>query len=490
MKEMNRKIGIGFLWNLASLFMTRGASTIFTLMLAYFLTPEVFGFIAMLTVVFELASTIVEGGLGQALIRSKVVSNTDLNTVFCSNLLLSVLSYAVLFWGAPFIAKYYSQPDLVVLIQVMGVVIFFNTFKIVQIAVLSRDMNFKAQMKANMLGVVVSGILAVILAWKGFGVWSLVIQVLSSALTSAIVLCLVCNWRPKLEFSSESFFNLFKFSRNLLLDGVLTVLFQNSYIMVIGRFFSAEVTGLYFLAKKISNLISRQLTGAVTQVTFPALSTLQDDNNLLKKKYREIIQLTIFMVAPVMSLVAGFASPIFELVFNDEWQMAVPYLQVLCIVGILFPLHALSVNLLNIKGRSDLVLKIGIVKKVVNLILLISAIPYGVMGIIISQVLGSVIAIIPNTYFSSRLIGYSLYDQAFDAVKPIVAAALAGFFVWYCVSFHLEEISILYLAFYAFVGLLVYLVVSLIVRAEGVAMLFVFCKKYLGIFLRYDSTIL
>lgn len=467
---MNRKIGIGVLWNLGSLFLTRGASIIFMLFLARLLAPEAFGLVAMATVVFELAGAFINSGLGAALIRSKTVSDADLNTVFHTNLLLSLLAYAALFAGAPYIADFYSQPELATLIQVMGLVVFINAAKVVQIAVLSRKMDFKTQMKANTLGVAVSGCLAMTAAWSGWGVWSLVVQMLSSALVSALVLWLASQWRPALQFSVESFSRLFNFSRNLLAESLLDILFQNSYILVIGRFFSAELTGLYFLAKKISNLISQQLTEAVQQATFPALSTMQDDNQVLLHKYRQIMQLMMFLIAPIMGLLAGLAPVLFKLMFDERWAGAVPYLQLLCVVGALYPLHALNVNLLVVKGRSDLLLKIGLVKKAVNLALLFFAIPFGVIGIVASQVIGTFLALIPNTYFSARLVGYSFFDQIKDVMKPLAAAAFAGITAWLATQVE-TPLLVISLLFAGTAGVFVYLLASLLLGAEGALMI-------------------
>jgi O-antigen/teichoic acid export membrane protein len=463
---MNRQIGVGVLWNLAGLFMTRGASTLFMLFLARLLAPEAFGLVAMAAVVFELANIFINSGFGTALIRSKTVSDADLNTVFYTNLLLSGLVYAMLFLGAPYVAGFYSQPELTTLIQVMGLVVFINAAKVVQTAVLSREMDFKSQMKANALSVAVSGTLAVTAAWHGWGVWSLAVQMLSASLISGLVLWFVSQWRPALQFSGESFSRLFRFGRNLLAEGMLSVLYQNSYILVIGRFFSAEVTGLYFLAKKISNLVSQQLTVAVQQATFPALSTLQDDNEALRQKYRQIMQLMMFLISPIMALLAGLSPTFFVLLFDERWVTAVPYLQLLCVVGALYPVHALNVNLLNVKGRSDLVLKVGLVKKAVNLTLLFLAVPYGVFGIVVSQVIGTFLALIPNTYFSARLVGYSPLDQIKDVVKPLFSALVAGFGSWFFVGL-VEGNSLLALIYGGFFGLTTYLVTSFFIRAEG-----------------------
>ncbi len=467
---MNRKIGVGVLWNLASLFLTRGASTIFMLFLARMLAPEAFGLVAMAAVVFELANAFINSGLGAALIRSKEVSDADLNTVFYTNLGLSLAAYAAIYAGAPYIAAFYSQPELTALVQVMGLVVFINAAKIVQSAVLSRKMDFKTQMKANTLATVVSGILAVTAAYQGWGVWSLVVQLLSQAVVSSAILWMGGNWRPAWQFSTESFSRLFAFGRNLLAEGLLSVAYQNSYVLVIGRFFSAELTGLYFFAKKISNLISQQLTGAIQQATFPALSTLQDDNATLKYKYRQIMQLMMFLIAPIMMLLAALAPLLISLAFDEKWQGAVPYLQLLCVVGMIFPLHALNMNLLNVKGRPDLIFKVGLVKKAVNLTMLFLAIPYGVLGIVVSQVIATFLALIPNTYFSARLVDYSTVEQVKDVIKPIGAAMLAGAGAWWSAhAIPAHPMIVLMLSGIAGVG--IYILTSFVIRAEGALML-------------------
>jgi len=468
--SLNRKIGAGVFWNLASTFLTRGASTLFLLFLARILAPDAFGLIAMATVVFELANAFVNSGLGAALIRSKNVSNTDLNTIFLANLGLSVVAYAIIFASAPYIALFYSQTELVALVQVTGLIVFINAAKIVPTVVLSRKMDFKTQMKANTTAAVVSGVLAVTTAYQGWGVWSLVVQMLSQAAISTVILGIGGNWRPSWQFSKESFARLFAFGRNLLAESLLQVAFQNSYILVIGRFFSAELTGLYFFAKKISNLISKQLTGAVQQATFPGLATLQDDNAALKYKYRQIMQLMIFLIAPVMMLLAALAVPLISFLFDQQWQEATLFLQLLCIVGMIFPIHALNINLLNVKGRSDLVLRVGLIKKTVNLSLLFLAIPYGVLGIVASQVIAAFLALIPNTYFSVKLVGYSLREQINDVIKPISAAILSGTSAWLLVQL-LTTHQIVTVLLSGLLGVGVYLATSVVIRAEGFVML-------------------
>lgn len=435
MKSMNKKISVGVFWNLASFMLNRGASTIFTLFLARLLAPESFGLIAMLMIVMELAQHFSQSGLGLALIRSKEVSEEDLSTIFYSNLILSILAYAGLFSIAPFLSAFYQQPLLVDLLRVLGLVVFLNAMTIVPTALLSRQMNFRTQMIANTLGVIVSGIVAVLLAWHGVGVWSLVAQSMVATAVTVSIIWYTTAWVPKLLFSIDSFKRLFGFGVNLLAIGVVRILVENSYIVVIGRVFSAEVTGLYFFSSKISQLISMQLTRAVQRATLPAMATLQEDSKSLRRKYRQIIQTMMFFISPVMGMTAAMAEPLIEAILGEQWNGAIVYTQLLCIVAALYPLHAINVNVLNVKGRSDLVLKIGLIKNATSLLLLFGTLSFGVFWIIVGQIINSFVSLLPNTYYTVRLIDYGIKDQLLDVIKPVLAAVIAAFSVHLIVIF-------------------------------------------------------
>ena len=466
MRDMNRKISAGVLWNLAGLFMKNGASTVFTLFLAKLLAPESFGLIAMITIVFQVATVIVQSGLGQSLIRSESVSQTDLNTVFYTNMVMAGLVYAAIFFSAPWVAHFYEQPVLVELLRVTALVVVFNAAKMVQVAVLVRAMNFKAQMKANTTGVLLSGTAAVAAAYAGFGVWSLALQIVASAVVSTLILWIASTWRPSWSFSIRSFRHHFSFGVNLLAEGLLEVVFQNSYVLVIGRFFSAEMAGLYYFARRISDLISQQFTGAVQQATYPALATLQNETENLKAKYREIIQVTMAIISPIMFLIAALSEPVVSLLFGEKWLGAVPYIQVLSWVAVLYPLHALNVNALKVKGRSDLVLKVGFVKKAVSLSILVASIPYGVLGIVVGQAVASTLALLPNTYFCRRLVNYSLMEQMADISKPMFSAAVAAMSAWAVVRYmEAHDFTVLFVS--GLTGLFLYIVISLAVRSVG-----------------------
>src|SRR5690606_13128799 len=278
------------------------------------------------------------------IIRQKEVADIDLSTAFLTNLAFSLAIYLALFACAPWVAGFYGQPELIGLIRVTGLVLFINAFKVVQLALLNRAMDFKSLMRINSTATIVAGTLAVLMAYAGLGVWSLVAQFMIAAAVSTALLWLGGSWRPSLAFSAWSFRQMFSFGSKLTLESTLNVLYENSYVLVIGRVFSAEATGLYYFAKRIRDLIVDQLNSAVQQATYPAMAQLQDDLDGLRRMYRIVLQLLFYIMAPALMLITVLAEPLFRIAFDARWAPAVPYLQLLCIAGMLLPIHTVNFN--------------------------------------------------------------------------------------------------------------------------------------------------
>ncbi|MBE0471377.1 MAG: lipopolysaccharide biosynthesis protein [Methyloprofundus sp.] len=422
-----KKTTIGIVWNFAEQLARRGVGIGVTLLLAYFLTPVDFGLVAMMAVFLALGASLMESGFKQALIRLKDASQVDFNTAFYANITLGLVAYAILFGAAPWIALFYEQPGLVDLIRVAGLAVIVNSLQVVQVSILSRNLNFKTQLKVNLPAAILSGLLAVALAYLGWGVWALVAQMLTSAILVALLLWAQRIWRPSLSFSFVSLRQMYNFGYKLFLSGVLDTVFRNMYVIVIAKFFSASVAGLYFFAEKIKELMISQLVTSIQTVTYPALSTMQDDNVRLKAGYRKVIAMTTFLLFPAMLFLAALSQPLFEFLLPEKWWPAVVYLQLMALAGLLIPIHAINLNILKVKGRSDLFLYLEILKKAMIVLILWVSFQYGVIGILIGQIIGSVLAYIPNSYFSYRLIGYSVKEQLADFIPGLVlSGVIAG----------------------------------------------------------------
>lgn len=421
----------GIAWNFFEQLLRRGIGVLVTLLLAYFLTPEDFGLVSMMTVFLALGASLMESGFKQALIRFKDITQVDFDTAFYANIVLGLVSYLLLFVSAPYIAIFYEQPALVVLIRVAALGVVINSLQVVQLAILNRQLNFKLQLQVNLPASFISGFVAVILGYFGWGVWTLVVQMLLAASLATILLWMQNLWRPSLSFSYASLSNMYNFGYKLFLSGVLDTVFKNMYVVVIAKFFSANIAGFYFFAEKIKELLISQLVSSVQTVTYPALSTLQDDDIRLKAGYQKVISMTTFMVFPVMLFTAALAQPVFEFLLPQKWWSAVIYLQLMMIASVLYPIHSINLNILKVKGRSDLFLYLEILKKVMIVLIFWFSFRYGVVGILIGQIVSSVLAFIPNSYFSYTLIGYSIKEQLSDFMPGLMLSGVIAGFVFY-----------------------------------------------------------
>lgn len=424
--SLANKTLLGIAWNFTEQFSRRGVGLLTTFVLAYFLTPADFGLVAMMAVFIALASSLMDMGFKQALIRLKQAGQEDFDTAFYANILLGLLSYLLLFSCAPWIAVFYEEPQLTSLIRIAGLVVLIHAFQIVQSAILSRALNFKAQFKASLPAALVSSLVALLLAYQGAGVWALVVQVLVAELLIAVILWRQAAWRPAAGFNRVSLSSMYAFGYKLFLAGLLDTVFKNIYILVISKLFTASAAGLYFFAEKIKDLVLSQLVGSIQTVTYPALSTLQDDDAQLKLSYRSLIGVTSFLLSPALIFLAALAEPLFQLLLPEKWWPAAAYLQLMCLAALLYPLHAINLNILQVKGRSDLFLYLELMKKAIVVVVLLVSVQFGVLGILVGQLVSSILCYLPNSYYSVQLIGYSVAEQLADFLPGMLLAGLIG----------------------------------------------------------------
>lgn len=425
----------GVIWRFSEQIGRRGIGVAITLLLARFLAPEDYGLVAMMAVFLAVAQSLMDSGFRQALIRLQGARQVEFNTAFYANLGLGCIAYTLLFVSAPAIALFYDEPRLIILIRVAGLNILIHAFQVVQIAVLSRKLNFKAQLQASIPAGIISGLIAVGLAYLGAGVWALISQMLLSTFITTALLWHIQGWRPTLGFSRQSFKEMYNFGYKLFLSGLIDIVFKNLYVAVIAKVFAASTAGLYFFANKLKELVIAQLVGSIQTVTYPALASMQTDNVRLKAGYRKIIVVTTFLLFPVMLFLAALADPLFEFVLPGKWQPAVLYLQLMCFSGVMHPLHSINLNVLQIKGRSDLFLYLEVIKKVLQVIILAISINFGVIGILIGQIIGSVLAYLPNSYFTVRLINYSIREQIADFMPGLILSGVVAGVTYLAVSF-------------------------------------------------------
>ncbi|MEC3880155.1 lipopolysaccharide biosynthesis protein [Parapedobacter sp. 10938] len=457
----------GLFWTFSQQFSVKAINFVVQIVLARILLPEDFGLIAMLSVFMAIGSTLMDSGLTSSLIRTKEADEQDFSTVFYMNLVASLLVYLLIFVSAPFIALFFNQPLLEDIVRVYTLTFVIRAFSQVQNTRLTKAMNFKLQMTIQIPSVIIGGGIGILLAYRGMGVWALVWMNIVQAILSSLQLWLRSGWTPKFIFNMEKLRYHFNFGYKLTLSGLLNTIFTNVYNLVIGKYFSAAQLGYYNRADTLRMFPVLNLSSALNKVTYPMFASIQDDNVKLRKAYQILMQQVLYWLAPVMALLIVLAEPLFRFILTEKWLPAVPYFQLLCLSGVLYPIHAYNLNILNVKGRSDLFLRLEIIKKAIIAVGIICAVPFGIYGLLYFQLVSTVLAYFINTHYSGRMINYSTGRQFLDIIPTLVLAAGVGVIAWilyiYMISrFCIADIGVILLI--GIVYMFCYLSISIVLK--------------------------
>jgi len=415
----------GVKWTFLQQVGMQGIRFIISVILARILAPQEFGLIAMIAVFIAIGNTLLNAGLGSSLIRSKDVDEKDYSTVFYFNLIASILIYILIYFLAPYIAKFYRQDILTSLIRWYSLIFIINAFSMIQLTRLTKLMNFKTQTLVSIPSLLIGGFVGVYMAYKGYGVWSLIGYYLTQALANGIMLWIYSQWKPLWVFDKEKFKKHFHFGYKLTISGLLDTVFNNIYNIVIGKFFPLAQVGYYQRAQSLQMYPVGIIGSIMGKVTYPLFAQIQDDNKRLKGIYKKILQLNIFILAPTLIIAGVLAVPLFRFLFTEKWLPAVPYFQILLITGILYPIHSFNLNILNVKGRSDLFLRLEIVKKVLIALVIAFTLHYGIYGLLWGSVFTSIAAFFINTHYSGKFIQYTALEQVKD-ILPILSIAVVS----------------------------------------------------------------
>lgn len=466
--SLREKTLVGLGWSFTQQFGIQLISFFITIMLARILAPSEFGIIAMLSVFIAIGSLLVDSGLSSSLIRSEVNTQRDYSTVFFFNLIGSVAIYLVVFFLAPYIAEFYHQEVLIKIIRVYSVVFILNAFYEIQNARLMKIMNFKVQTLIQVPSVLAGGLLGVIMALNGFGVWSLVWMNILQSFLITVFHWIYSGWRPSLIFDPECFKRHFHFGYKMTLSGLLEVIYRNIYVLIIGKNYSATQLGFYARADSLSQLPTTNISVAINKVTYPMFASISNDDRKLKSVYKKLMQQVIFWNTSILVLSAVIAEPLFRFLLTEKWLPAVPYFQILCISGIFYPFHAYNLNILKVKGRSDLLLKLEFIKKAISVLGILSVIPLGIYGLLYFQLLFNMVACYINSLYSGQLIHYPVKEQLTDILPTIILTACTGLFcafldIFLFTQLHLADLarliinSVFFFSFYLVVSYLMQL---------------------------------
>lgn len=404
----------GVAWSAVERFSVAGIGFAFGLVLARLLDPEDYGVIAMLNIFMAISQTFIDSGFSNALIRKPDRTEADNATAFYFNIVVGVVCYLLLFLSAPWIAAFYHSPILVPITRVIGLNLLFNSLCVVQQALLTARIDFKTQAEVSLAATILSGIVGVAMAYGGYGVWALAVQTVLGGFLRMVLLWWMARWRPRAPFSRASFRSLFSFGSKLLASGLLDTVYNNLYTIVIGKKFSAVSLGVYARAEQWAQFPSANITGVLQRVTFPVLSTMQTEDDRLRVNYRKFLRLSAYVVFPLMMFLLATADPLIRWVLTDKWAASVPYLRVLCFSLMWYPIHSINLNLLQVKGRSDLFLRLEVWKKLIGVATLCVTVPMGLLAMCYGRVFTSLVSLAINTYYTGRLIEVGFWRQMRD----------------------------------------------------------------------------
>jgi teichuronic acid exporter len=417
-------------WSFLESIGVRGVQFVIGIILARLLFPKDFGLIGMLMIFMAVAESLIDSGFQAALIQKREATSTDTCSIFYFNIIIGIAAAALLCAVAPWIAAFYNQPILTPLTRALSLTIVINSFGSIQNTILMREIDFKTLSKASLITGVLSGIVGISMAATGFGVWSLVAQQISRAFLWTVFMWLFNAWRPALIFSLKSLREMFGFGSRILVSGLINRIFDNIYLLVIGKLFSATDLGFFTRAKVMQELPSQTLSWIVGRVTFPIFSTIQNDQTRLKRGMRKALTFLVLVNFPMMIGLAVIARPLVLVLLTEKWAECIPYLQLLCLVGLFSPVILINSNLLFALGRSKIHLRVEIIKKVLIVMNIAITWRWGISAMIYGMIVTSVMFFYLNSYYTGVLIGYAIRDQLRDLFPSLITAVLMGMAVY------------------------------------------------------------
>lgn len=396
------------------------------ILMARLLSPSDYGVVGMLAIFFALAGAFQDCGIGRALVQKQDRTQEDFSTAFYSNLGISLVVYIILFLSAPYIADFYGIPILKDVTRVSALSFIFNGLTSVQYAKMDIELKFKKRSILSIIGIAISGLTGILLAYNGMGVWALVFQGLVSSLLTGIILWVISGWKPSFTFSLTSFGHLFKFGGNLLASNIINTIYNNLYTLVIGKMFSPSMVGLYNRANGYARLPVSIVLDMATGVNFPILAKLQDDTPRLINAYKKLLSVPFYLLYPILTYLLVMADSIIVFLIGEKWLPCVPFLRILCVCYMFLPLNSVNLNLLYVKGRSDLALKLEFVKKPLGFLILFASIPLGIIWMMVGRTLYSICVFGINCFYTKKILNFGFIEQTKIIAPIMLNSALMG----------------------------------------------------------------
>lgn len=459
-ESLKKETAKGVVWSAVERFSSGGVLFLADIILARMLTPNDFGLIAIVSIFIQIAQTFIDSGFSNALIQKKDRSQIDYSTVFYFNIGIAIILYIAIYVAAPYISKYFNNPELNSLTRIVSLNLIIGALISVQKTRLTIELNFKTQAIITLISSLFATVIAIGMAYNGFGVWSLVFLSLINITLQTVLIYFIIKWYPSLIFSTTAFKRLFGFSSKLLGASLIHLLYRNVYPVIIGKYFSSTVLGFYNRAETYAMFPAQSIGPIISRVAFPIFSKIQDDNEKLSIAYSKYIVYASFIIFPIMIGLLTLAKPLTLLVLKDQWLPMVPMLQILCLDWMTNHLSMINLNVLYIKGRSDLAFKLEIIKKFCAFLIFFISLYWGIIGVCWGRVIYSYCAVYFNSYYTKKLIGIGLVQQMKDIIKPLCYSTVMGIMV-YILSNILECATTTFLTIIICVilGIVIYLII-------------------------------
>lgn len=475
--SIKTKVMSGLIWKFAERISAQLVTFIVSIVLARLLSPAHYGAIAIVNIFIALANVFVVSGFGNSLIQKKDADDTDFSSVFYFSILTSIVVYAILFFVAPIIAGFYSMPILSPVLRVMGLRLIVAGVNSVQHAYVARHMLFKRFFWSTLGGTLVSGVVGIIMAYMGFGIWALAAQYMTNTAVDTIVLWFTVKWRPKLLFSIKRLWRMFSYGWKLLVSALLDTGYNELRSLVIGRMYTPSDLAYYNKGKSFPSLVVTNINSSIQSVLFPAMANSQDKKEQVKAMCRRSIRTSSYIMLPLMAGLALVAEPFVKLLLTEKWLPCVPYLQISCFTFAMMPIHTANLQAINAIGRSDIFLRLEIIKKIMGLTILIIVARYGVIAIALSGIFTTIVSSIINSYPNKKLIGYKYFEQItdlFNGIIPLVVMSIAVVFVRF-----LNISSLALMSLQIIVGVIVYITISALTKNDSFIYIYEIIKNFL-----------
>lgn len=464
-ENLKTKTITSMLWTATQRFGTLILAFVSNLVLAHYLSPDDFGVVGMLSIFISLAETITDSGLGQALIQKKNTTDTDYSTVFWSNLILSSILYIILFFSAPFIARFYHMDILTKILRIKAVIIILQGLRLIQTTLLQKQLNFKKISIIYLTASSISTVISIILAILGWGLWSLVVKTLVDISIRTLLFWIFAKWRPKFEFSIPAFKELFSFGFVMLVTSLIITLYGEGQGLIIGKAFSAATLGYYTQAAKLQDIPSNAISQIVNQVTYPVFSKLNDNNEKMKKGLKKIVVGISYISFPIMVFFIVCANPIFNLLFSSKWDQSIPYFRYLCVVGIIDSVNMMNTNIIRATGKKGLYFKLQVIKRIIGIIIIIFSVHFGMTGLLIARIIIEYLFYVINAMATKKAINYKILEQTIDILPNFLLAIFSGLIIYFIMkvinfpslNIRLESLIIIFIMFFIFTPLFIFL---------------------------------